>query len=183
MAFVFKKQIFGFMDLLRFKKMVPKRRKIMAEAPATPLPATYKVNETAKILHPGYQSATLTEVRLETADMKTYVFETEKPFYFRAGQYATLGCNAGGSEVSRPYAFSSSPREALAKKAAFTVKKAGFFSEWLFDNAKPGRRLRTAPTTIRSRCSTGQRRLPISHSGAGSTPLRRKCPASSRSCT
>ena len=138
MAFVFKKQIFGFMDLLRFKKMVPKRRKVMAEAPATPLPATYKVNETAKILHPGYQSATLTEVRLETADMKTYVFETEKPFYFRAGQYATLGCNAGGSEVSRPYAFSSSPREALAKKAAFTVKKAGFFSEWLFDNAKPG---------------------------------------------
>ena len=97
MAFVFKKQIFGFMDLLRFKKMVPKRRKKMAEAPATPLPATYKVNETAKILHPGYQSATLTEVRLETADMKTYVFETEKPFYFRAGQYATLGCNAGGS--------------------------------------------------------------------------------------
>ena len=138
MAFVFKKQIFGFMDLLRFKKMVPKRRKIMAEAPATPLPATYKVNETAKILHPGYQSATLTEVRLETADMKTYVFETEKPFYFRAGQYATLGCNAGGSEVSRPYAFSSSPREALAKKAAFTVKKAGFFSEWLFANAEPG---------------------------------------------
>ena len=30
MAFVFKRQFFGFMDLLRFKKMVPKRRKIMA---------------------------------------------------------------------------------------------------------------------------------------------------------
>lgn len=26
MAFKFKKQVFGFMDLLRFKKMVPKRR-------------------------------------------------------------------------------------------------------------------------------------------------------------
>lgn len=138
MAFVFKRQIFGFMDLLRFKKMVPKRRKIMAEAPATPLPKTYKVNETAKILHPGYRSAKLVEVRTETADMKTYVLETEKPFYFRAGQYSTLGCKVGESEVSRPYAMSSSPKDALARKVAFTVKKAGFFSDWLFDNAKPG---------------------------------------------
>ena len=31
MAFTFKKQIFGFMDLLRFKKMVPKRREKLAE--------------------------------------------------------------------------------------------------------------------------------------------------------
>ena len=30
MAFVFKKQIFGFMDLLRFKKLVPKRREKLA---------------------------------------------------------------------------------------------------------------------------------------------------------
>lgn len=138
MAFVFKKQIFGFMDLLRFKKMVPKRREIMANASAAPLPKTYKVNETAKILHPGYQSARLVEVRTETPDMKTYVLETERPFYFRAGQYATLGCNVNGSEVSRPYAISSAPKAALSRKVAFTVKKAGFFSDWLFDNAKAG---------------------------------------------
>ena len=56
--YIFQKQIFGFMDLLRFKKMVPKRREKLAEGAATPLPKTYRVNETARILHPGYQIAT-----------------------------------------------------------------------------------------------------------------------------
>ena len=90
MAFVFKKQIFGFMDLLRFKKMVPKRREKLAEGSAQPLPVSYRVNETAKILHPGYQKATLVKVEQNTADTKTYFFESERPFYFRAGQYLTL---------------------------------------------------------------------------------------------
>ena len=71
MAFVFKKQIFGFMDLLRFKKMVPKRREKLAEGAAAPLPVSYKVNETAKILHPGYQKAVLREIVLNTQDTKT----------------------------------------------------------------------------------------------------------------
>ena len=34
----FKKQIFGFMDMLRFTKLVPNRRKMLAEGPNTPLP-------------------------------------------------------------------------------------------------------------------------------------------------
>ena len=49
MAYTFKRQIFGFMDLLRFKKMVPKRRKKLAEGSAAPLPSSYRVNETAKV--------------------------------------------------------------------------------------------------------------------------------------
>ena len=57
MAYTFKRQIFGFMDLLRFKKMVPKRRKKLAEGSAAPLPSSYRVNETAKVLHPGYRQA------------------------------------------------------------------------------------------------------------------------------
>lgn len=138
MAFVFKKQIFGFMDLLRFKKMVPKRREKLAEGAAAPLPVSYKVNETAKILHPGYQKAVLREIVLNTQDTKTYVFETERPFYFRAGQYLTVGCKVGQSNVSRPYAISSAPKDALHKKVAVTVKKCGFFSGYLFDSAKAG---------------------------------------------
>ena len=119
MSFTFKRQIFGFMDLLRFKKMVPKRRLKLAEGSPEPIPATYAVNETAKILHPGYQKATLVKVEQNTADTKTYEFETEKPFYFRAGQYVTLGTNIGGSEVSRPYAISSAPKVVeLCKKRA-----------------------------------------------------------------
>ena len=138
MAFTFKRQIFGFMDLLRFKKMVPKRREKLAEGSSAPLPKTYRVNETAKILHPGYQSAKLTRIEQNTADTKTYTFETERPLYFRAGQYVTLGCKAGESEVSRPYAISSAPKAALGRRVSLTVKKCGFFSGYLFDEAKVG---------------------------------------------
>lgn len=138
MAFTFKRQIFGFMDLLRFKKMVPKRREKLAEGSSAPLPKTYRVNETAKILHPGYQSAKLTRIEQNTADTKTYTFETERPFYFRAGQYVTLGCRVGESEVSRPYAISSAPKAALGRRVSLTVKKCGFFSGYLFDETKVG---------------------------------------------
>ena len=41
----FKKQLFGFMDMLRFKKLVPNRRKALANGPATPLPQTYRTNQ------------------------------------------------------------------------------------------------------------------------------------------
>ena len=138
MSFTFKKQIFGFMDLLRFKKLVPNRRKKLAEGSAEPLPKSYRVNETARILHPGYQRAILKQIVQNTPDTKTYIFQTERPFYFRAGQYMTLGCNVDGSEVCRPYAISSTPKEAMEKRVSLTVKKCGFFSGYLFDRAKEG---------------------------------------------
>lgn len=138
MPFTFKKQIFGFMDLLRFKKLVPNRRKKLENGSSAALPKSYRVNETAKILHPGYQSAKLIGIEQNSADTKTYTLETERPLYFRAGQYVTLGCKVGNSEVSRPYAISSSPKAALGRKVALTVKKCGFFSGYLFDNAAIG---------------------------------------------
>lgn len=138
MPFKFKRQIFGFMDLIRFTKMVPKRREKLAEGSAEKIPASYRVNETARILHPGYQSAKLVKIISNTADTKTYEFETERPFYFRAGQYMTLGATIDGSVVSRPYAASSAPKAALNRRVAFTIKKCGFFSGYMFDNAKVG---------------------------------------------
>ena len=138
MPFTFKKQIFGFMDLLRFKKLVPNRRKMLENGSPAALPKSYRVNDTAKILHPGYQGAKLVAIAQNTADTKTYTFETERPLYFRAGQYLTLGCRIGKSEVSRPYAISSSPKEALSCRVSLTVKKSGFFSGYLFDSAAVG---------------------------------------------
>ena len=138
MPFTFKKQIFGFMDLLRFKKLVPNRRKMLENGSPASLPKSYRVNDTAKILHPGYQGAKLVAIAQNTADTKTYTFETERPLYFRAGQYLTLGCKIGKSEVSRPYAISSSPKEALSCRVSLTVKKCGFFSGYLFDSAAVG---------------------------------------------
>lgn len=138
MPFTFKKQIFGFMDLLRFKKLVPNRRKMLENGSPAALPKSYRVNDTAKILHPGYQGAKLVAIAQNMADTKTYTFETERPLYFRAGQYLTLGCGIGKSEVSRPYAISSSPKEALSCRVSLTVKKCGFFSGYLFDSAAVG---------------------------------------------
>ena len=89
MPFTFKKQIFGFMDLLRFKKLVPNRRKKLESGSPAALPKSYRVNETARILHPGYQRAKLVAVEQNTADTKTYTLETQNPFLFRAGQYVT----------------------------------------------------------------------------------------------
>ena len=138
MSFTFKKQIFGFLDLLRFKKMVPNRRKKLEEGSSSPLPVSYAVNETAKILHPGYQKAILEKIEINTADTKTYHFITEHPFYFEAGEYVSLAAKIEGSDVSRPYAISSSPKEALEKKVSLTIKKVGFFSTYMFDKAKVG---------------------------------------------
>ena len=138
MPFTFKKQIFGFMDLLRFKKLVPNRRKMLENGSPAALPKSYRVNDTAKILHPGYQGAKLVAIAQNTADTNTYTFEAERPLYFRAGQYLTLGCKVGKSEVSRPYAISSSPKEALSCRVSLTVKKCGFFSGYLFDSAAVG---------------------------------------------
>ncbi|MCD8286367.1 MAG: FAD-binding oxidoreductase, partial [Clostridia bacterium] len=139
MAYKFKKQLFGFMDLLRFKKhVVPDRQAALAAGSSDPLPTEYAVNNTAKILHPGCQTAVLKAISKETPDTTTYTFETSLPFYFRAGQYLTLGCRIGTSNVSRPYAISSSPKEGLQRKLSLTVKRSGFFSGWLADNAKVG---------------------------------------------
>ena len=135
----FKRQIFGFMDLLRFKKMVPLRAKKLAEAPATPLPTSYRVDRTVKILHPGMQQAELTEIRQETPDMKTFTFRLSGKMMFRAGEYVTVGHKIGDSLASRPYAIASSPLTALEKgEISVGIKKAGFFSGWMFDNAKTG---------------------------------------------
>lgn len=139
MAFKFKKQIFGFMDLLRFKKMVPKRREMFENAPDTNLPSEYRVNKTAKILHPGNQKATIIDITKQTADTKTYTLKLSQNMFFRAGQYVEISANVDGSVVNRPYAISSSPYRALNEGIVeVTIKKAGFFSEWMFDNAKKG---------------------------------------------
>ena len=138
MAYRFKRKLFGFMDLLKFKHMTDVRRTKLQEGSSKPLPKTYRVNETAKILHPGTQWATLSEIITHNSDTKTYTFDLTSPVFFRAGQYVTVRAKVGDSLVARPYAISSSPMQGLNKKLSVTVKKAGFFSNYLYDNAKVG---------------------------------------------
>ena len=139
----FKKQIFGFMDMLRFKKLVPNRRAALAGGSNTPLPKSYRTNELAKALHPGTMEVELTAVRPLTAGMQELTFrrlDTSAFPFFRAGQYVSLQSKVGESLVSRPYSIASSPREALENKLVLGVEEAGFFSGYLDKKAKPGDR-------------------------------------------
>ena len=139
----FKRQIFGFMDMLRFKKMVPTRRKMLAEGPNTPLPKEYRTNVLAKKLHPGYMQVELTAARFLTDTIRELTFKridtSEFPF-FRAGQYVSLQMKIGDSLVSRPYSIVSTPRQALANELVLAVENAGFVSGYLNKTAKVGDR-------------------------------------------
>ena len=109
----FKKQLFGFMDMLRFTKLVPNRRAALAAGADTPLPETWAVNEQARALHPGRMQVELTEVIPLTPRMTELVFrrvDADAFPFFRAGQYVSLQGKVGDSVVSRPYSIASSPR-------------------------------------------------------------------------
>lgn len=172
----FKKQIFGFMDMLRFKKLVPNRREALANGANTPLPKSYRTNELAKALHPSTMEVELTAVRPLTAGMRELTFRRlDAPAFpfFRAGQYVSLQSKVGESLVSRPYSIVSSPREALENKLVLGVEEAGFFSGYLDKEAKPGDRfIMTEPSgefhyeTLRDK-----KRIVCIAGGAGITPF------------
>ena len=135
----FKKQLFGFMDMLRFKELVPKRREALANGSPAPLPKEYRVNQQAARLHPGFMEAELTEIRPLTDTIKAFVFRRvdQKAFpFFRAGQYVSLQVKIGDSLVSRPYSIASSPDEALKGILILGIEDAGLLSSYMHHEAK-----------------------------------------------
>jgi glycine betaine catabolism B len=68
------------------------------------------------------------EVKTETTDVKTFYFTKPDHYHFIPGQYTLL--KFPGSEISRPFTFSSSPIE---NHLGFTIKKMGEFTTKLFD--------------------------------------------------
>ena len=172
----FKKQMFGFMDMLRFKKLVPNRREALASGANTPLPQEYRTNELAKRLHPGMMDVELTAVRQVAAGMVELTFKrldaAAFPF-FRAGQYVSLQGRVGESVVSRPYSIVSSPRQALANELVLGVADAGFFSGWLNREAKPGDRFRMSEPTGEFHYETlrDKKQIVCIAGGAGITPF------------
>lgn len=146
----FKKQPFGFMDMLRFKKMVPLRRKMLQSGSAAPLPQQYRTNMLAMRLHPGYMEAELTQIRKLSPTMSELTFRrTDKdqfPF-FRAGQYVSLQVRIEDSLVSRPYSIVSTPKDALKNKLVLGIENAGLVSGYLCEKAAVGDRfLLTEPS-------------------------------------
>lgn len=172
----FKRQIFGFLDMLRFKNLVPNRRAALAAGSPEPLPTEYRTNRLAQRLHPGVMEVELVARRPVAPGMTELTFkrtDAEAFPFFRAGQYVSLQGRVGDSLASRPYSIVSSPRQALANELVLCVADAGFFSGWLNREVEPGDRFRmTEPSgefhyeTLRDR-----RQIVCIAGGTGITPF------------
>lgn len=129
-------------DIQRFVNMVPSRRAMIDAAPAADLPKTYSVNELSKALHPGTIPAEIVQIKEAAKNCKTIVLksisENGRFPYFRAGQFITISAKVGESLITRPYSLSSSPKQAMEGFYEVTVQRAGFFSNWLLDDAEVG---------------------------------------------
>lgn len=138
----------GLLDLIAFTKLAPnriKRFELSSDMPLNPMPY---VNKLAKQLHPTVQNLTVKEVIKESDNVTSFVLGTESGSlaYFRAGQYLSVHAKVGDSLISRPYSISSSPRNSLEGTYTLTIKKneGGYFSEWVMDNWKEGRKVMTS---------------------------------------
>ena len=172
----FKRQIFGFLDMLRFKKLVPNRRAMLENGADTPLPKDYRVNAMARALHPGRMEVELVRRERLTDAMVRLTFrrtDGEAFPFFRAGQYVSIQARIGDSLVSRPYSIVSTPRQALQGELTLGVEPAGLMSRYLAGEAKEGERfLMSEPSgefhyeTLRDR-----RHIVCIAGGSGITPF------------
>ncbi len=129
----------GLLDMLEFKKAVPKRRAVLQSGSLDPITAVYGVNRLAQSMHPKQQKAVVAGI-IPRKDANTYILRAPKLAYFRAGQYVSVKLDIGGAAVSRPYTLAASPALALEGEYQITVKKAqdGFVSEYIIDNWQLG---------------------------------------------
>jgi ferredoxin-NADP reductase len=113
-------------------------------------------------------------VRLETADVTTFVLSTPVPrlFIYRAGQFVTIEVTCAGVTYNRCYTLSSTPTR--PDLVAITVKRVpgGPVSNWLHDHLRPGMLLPvTAPMGEFVREIEPSTKLLYLSAGSGITPL------------
>jgi ferredoxin-NADP reductase len=140
-------------DLLAFKGLPNKRRKMFAKQPAQPIPV-HPVNTLAQAIHPEKQYLVVAEIRDETPSSKTFrlvadaAAGTELLATFRAGQYLSVKSQVDGVRITRPFSISSAPYEALGGNGFYeiTIRKAdpGFLTPFIWDNWTVGTKVLTS---------------------------------------
>ena len=133
----------GLLDMKKFSQMPDIREKAISEAPAAPLPKTYKSNAKAEIMHPEKQLVVVDEIRQNGPDAKTIVLKAKDGGMlapFRAGQYISVAVDIGNTKTTRSYSLCGSPAWAFDGIYNITVKldDAGFVSPFIHDNWKVG---------------------------------------------
>ena len=130
-------------DIANFAKMIPTRSKMLDSGSPAPVPATYPINELAKLIHPGRMKLKIDRIIEHSENVKSFILvsaEGKKLAPFRAGQYLTVQLRIGGSLLTRPYSIASTPQNARDGFYNITVKRVpdGFASGWMLDNLKEG---------------------------------------------
>ena len=139
-----KVSLFGLSDMLKFKNLKRDRLEAIDNTKIEPL-KHYKINDLASYYHPIKQYLKIEKIVEENEDTKSFILvnDTKNPAklaYFKAGSYISIFVNADNNIISRAYAISSSPKDALEGKYRITVKrkKDGYLSNYLLDKAKVG---------------------------------------------
>jgi ferredoxin-NADP reductase len=114
------------------------------------------------------------QVRQETHDVKSFLFNAPSPklFRFRPGQFITLEVEIGGEVINRCYTISSPPTRPDTLSITVKRKPGGKVSNWLHDNVKPGVAIKALGPSGEFSCSShaAPKYLFLS-AGSGVTPL------------
>ncbi|HEU4538949.1 MAG TPA: ferredoxin--NADP reductase [Polyangiaceae bacterium] len=122
---------------------------------------------------PGERRLRVLEVRRETAEAVSVVFERPAGLSFEAGQFLTLLLPVGGGLLPRSYSLSSTPAE--GEPLVVTVKwvRGGAGSGYVHERLRPGQvvRARGPSGSFTYRPGAGPERLLLVGGGSGITPL------------
>lgn len=142
---------------------------VAAEFSATPF------NTVAPLWQPGEDDTfECVQVRVETHDVKTFVFKAvpARQFRYLPGQFITLELEIDGETINRCYTLSSTPTRPDA--VSITVKRVpgGKVSNWLHDHMAVGKRVSVlGPAGEFSFALHPQRPYLFLSGGSGITPL------------
>lgn len=138
----FKKNIFGFIDMLMFTHKVPKRKKHFNQGSGESIPSSFPTNELAKFIHYAQKPFVIDQIIPHNKDLKTYVLKPAdcKPLpAFIPGAYVRLKINNDQCFASAPFSIASSPLDAKNNNCyKFTIKRnpKGTFTNYLLDHMK-----------------------------------------------
>jgi glycine betaine catabolism B len=136
-------------DLLAFKNLISKRRKLIHKASSEPIEED-QIKLLSNSLHPLKQSLVISEIEDETKSTRTYRLISDKEgdslAYFRAGQYLSLKVKINDVIVTRPYSISSSPLDCLNGFYEITIKKTedGFVTNYIWDTWEVGTKIESS---------------------------------------
>lgn len=141
-----KKTNLNSINRFRFLKNNDQRQQMIEQAPESPLPSSFPVNELSKALHPDQQHVIISDIKVWDENTKTFTFEpdssrgTNQLAYFKAGSYLSIFLEIDGMKISRPYSISSSPKESLENHYSLTIKRVphGIASNYMLDHFKVG---------------------------------------------